>query len=204
MSIHQATSPKAPGSSHQPSNCAQAAHALGMGLRMRRMMTGKIHRVTVTGADLHYVGSITIDADLLDGADILPGQEVDVVDITNGARLTTYAIPGERGSGVISINGAAAHLINEAISRSSSRTRCWTMRAAAPTSRVWCSWTGTTGRSTCRVSRGRLLKTPTWCPRVSRSGSTGAKSLVQVPQRPPSGTRRLIRHGVSLWRPQRK
>ncbi len=98
---------------NQATAAQAAAHALGMGLRMRRMMTGKIHRVTVTGADLHYVGSITIDADLLDGADILPGQEVDVVDITNGARLTTYAIPGERGSGVISINGAAAHLINE-------------------------------------------------------------------------------------------
>lgn len=114
-STSSTTSPKAP--TDRPINQATAAqaaaHALGMGLRMRRMMTGKIHRVTVTGADLHYVGSITIDADLLDGADILPGQEVDVVDITNGARLTTYAIPGERGSGVISINGAAAHLINE-------------------------------------------------------------------------------------------
>ncbi len=98
---------------NQATAAQAAAHALGMGLRMRRMMTGKIHRVTVTGADLHYVGSITIDANLLDGADILPGQEVDVVDITNWARLTTYAIQGERGSGVISINGAAAHLINE-------------------------------------------------------------------------------------------
>ena len=98
---------------NQSTAAQAAAHALGTGLRMRRMMTGKIHRVTVTGADLHYVGSITVDADRLDGADILPGQEVDVVDITNGARLTTYAIPGERGSGVISINGAAAHLINE-------------------------------------------------------------------------------------------
>ena len=82
-------------------------------LRMRRMMTGKIHRVTVTGADLHYVGSITIDADLLDAADVLPGQEVDVVDVTNGSRLTTYAIPGARGSGVCQINGAAAHLVGE-------------------------------------------------------------------------------------------
>ena len=80
-------------------------------LRMRRMMTGKIHRVTVTGADLHYVGSITIDADLLDAADILPGQEVDVVDVTNGSRLTTYVIPGARGSRVCQINGAAAHLV---------------------------------------------------------------------------------------------
>lgn len=82
-------------------------------VRMRTMMTGKIHRITVTGADLNYVGSVTIDADLLDAADILVGQAVDIVDITNGARLTTYAIPGERGSGTMTINGAAAHLINE-------------------------------------------------------------------------------------------
>ncbi len=82
-------------------------------VRLRRMMTGKIHRITVTGADLNYVGSITIDADLLDASDILPGQEVDVVDVTNGARLTTYVIPGERGSGEITVNGAAAHLIHE-------------------------------------------------------------------------------------------
>ena len=81
--------------------------------RLRRMMTGKIHRAPVTGADLHSVGSVTVDADLLDAADLLPGQEVDVVDVTNGARLTTYAIPGDRGSGVLTINGAAAHLVGE-------------------------------------------------------------------------------------------
>ncbi len=79
---------------------------------VRSMMTGKIHRATVTQADLHYVGSITIDADLLDGADILAGQQVDVVDVTNGSRLTTYAIPGERGSGQVCINGAAAHHVH--------------------------------------------------------------------------------------------
>lgn len=77
----------------------------------RTMMTGKIHRATVTRADLHYVGSITIDADLLDAADLYPGQQVDVVDVTNGARLTTYAIPGERGAGEVCINGAAARLV---------------------------------------------------------------------------------------------
>src|SRR5699024_11368909 len=76
---------------------------------MRPMMVGKIHRATITQADLHYVGSITIDADLLDGADLPVGQQVDVVNITNGSRLTTYAIAGERGSGEICINGAAAH-----------------------------------------------------------------------------------------------
>jgi len=78
----------------------------------RPMMIGKIHRATVTQADLHYVGSITIDADLLDGADLYPGQQVDVVDVTNGARLTTYVIPGERGGRQVSINGAAAHLVH--------------------------------------------------------------------------------------------
>lgn len=80
---------------------------------MRTMMTSKIHRATITGADLNYVGSITVDQDLLDAADLLAGQQVDVVDVTNGSRLTTYVIPGERGSGQICINGAAAHLIHE-------------------------------------------------------------------------------------------
>jgi aspartate 1-decarboxylase len=78
----------------------------------RTMLGGKVHRATVTQADLHYVGSITIDQDLMRAADILEGEQVDVVDITNGARLTTYAITGKAGSGVIGINGAAAHLIN--------------------------------------------------------------------------------------------
>lgn len=80
---------------------------------MRPMMVAKIHRATITAADLHYVGSITVDSDLLDAADLLPGQQVDVVDVTNGARLTTYVIPGEAGSGVLCINGAAAHHIHE-------------------------------------------------------------------------------------------
>nr|WP_246422000.1 aspartate 1-decarboxylase [Nocardiopsis mwathae] len=76
------------------------------------MFNGKIHRATVTQADLHYVGSITIDADLLDAADIVEGEQVHVVDIDNGNRLVTYTIAGERGSGVIGINGAAAHLVD--------------------------------------------------------------------------------------------
>jgi len=76
------------------------------------MMKSKIHRATVTQADLHYVGSVTIDADLLDAADILPGELVHIVDIDNGARLETYTIAGERGSGVIGINGAAARLVH--------------------------------------------------------------------------------------------
>ncbi|WP_327720891.1 aspartate 1-decarboxylase [Streptomyces sp. NBC_00490] len=78
----------------------------------RTMFKSKIHRATVTQADLHYVGSVTIDADLLDAADLLPGELVHIVDITNGARLETYVIEGERGSGVIGINGAAAHLVH--------------------------------------------------------------------------------------------
>lgn len=79
---------------------------------LRTMLRGKIHRATVTGADLNYVGSITIDSHLLQAADILPFEMVQVVDITNGARLETYAIAAEAGSGVIQLNGAAAHLMN--------------------------------------------------------------------------------------------
>ncbi len=71
----------------------------------------KLHRATVTQADLNYEGSITIDEDLMEAANILEHEQVDVLDITNGNRLTTYAIRGERGSGVIGINGAAAHLV---------------------------------------------------------------------------------------------
>jgi aspartate 1-decarboxylase len=78
---------------------------------LRTMMTSKIHRATVTQADLHYVGSVTVDEDLLDAADLLPGEQVHIVDVTNGARLETYTIAGERGSGVIGINGAAARLV---------------------------------------------------------------------------------------------
>ena len=77
------------------------------------MFKSKIHRATVTHADLHYVGSVTVDLNLLEAADILPGELVSIVDITNGARLETYTIAGERGSGVIGINGAAAHLMHE-------------------------------------------------------------------------------------------
>lgn len=77
----------------------------------RTMLKSKIHRATVTQADLHYTGSLTIDEDLMDSADLLAGEQVHVVDIDNGARLVTYVIPGERGSGVIGVNGAAARLI---------------------------------------------------------------------------------------------
>jgi aspartate 1-decarboxylase len=79
---------------------------------LRTMFKSKIHRATVTEADLHYVGSVTVDAELMDAADLLPGELVHIVDITNGSRLETYVIEGERGSGVIGINGAAAHLVH--------------------------------------------------------------------------------------------
>jgi aspartate 1-decarboxylase len=75
------------------------------------LLSGKIHRATVTQADLHYVGSLTIDQDLMEAADLVEGEQVQVVDISNGARLTTYVLTGERGTGVIGINGAAAHLV---------------------------------------------------------------------------------------------
>ena len=79
---------------------------------LRTMLKSKIHRATVTDANLHYVGSVTVDTDLMAAADLLPGEQVAIVDITNGARLETYVIPGERGSRVICVNGAAAHLIH--------------------------------------------------------------------------------------------
>lgn len=78
----------------------------------RTMLKSKIHRATVTGSDLHYVGSITIDPDLLEAADILPHEQVHVVDVDNGSRFETYTLVGERGSGVIQINGAAARLVH--------------------------------------------------------------------------------------------
>ena len=82
-----------------------------MSARTRTMMTSKIHRATVTPADLDYVGSITVDVDLLEAADLLPGERVDICNCTNGNRLSTYVIPGERGAGEICVNGAAAHLV---------------------------------------------------------------------------------------------
>jgi aspartate 1-decarboxylase len=78
----------------------------------RKMLKSKIHRATVTGSDLHYVGSITVDADLLEAADILEHELVHVLDIDNGARFETYTIAGRRGSGEIKINGAAARLVH--------------------------------------------------------------------------------------------
>ena len=78
---------------------------------MRTMLKSKIHRATVTEANVEYEGSITIDRDLLDAADLRPYEQVDIWDCTNGSRLTTYVIEGRRGSGDICINGAAAHQI---------------------------------------------------------------------------------------------
>jgi len=78
----------------------------------RTMLKSKIHRATITGSDLNYVGSITVDADLLDAADILPHEQVHVVDVNNGARFETYTIAGLRGSGVMQVNGAAARLVH--------------------------------------------------------------------------------------------
>jgi aspartate 1-decarboxylase len=77
------------------------------------MMKSKIHRATVTEANVDYVGSITLDPDLMKAADILPNEQVQIADVTNGARLITYAIPGEPGSGDCCINGAAARLVRE-------------------------------------------------------------------------------------------
>ena len=78
----------------------------------RTMLKSKIHRATVTDCDLHYVGSLTVDPDLLEAADILPGEQVAVVDVDNGARFETYTIAGARGSGEMKVNGAAARLVH--------------------------------------------------------------------------------------------
>jgi aspartate 1-decarboxylase len=80
---------------------------------MRTMLKSKIHRVAVTGADVDYEGSITLDPLLMAAADILPYEQVHVLDVDNGSRLTTYAIEGDRGSGQVVINGAAARLVHE-------------------------------------------------------------------------------------------
>lgn len=77
----------------------------------RKMLKSKIHRATLTGADLQYEGSVTIDRDLMDAADILPYEAVSIWDVNNGSRFETYAIEGERGSGVVCVNGAAARLV---------------------------------------------------------------------------------------------
>lgn len=79
--------------------------------QMRTLLKSKIHRATVTDANVDYEGSITIDADLLEAASILPFEQVHVLNVSSGARLQTYAIEGERGSGVVCVNGAAAHLV---------------------------------------------------------------------------------------------
>ena len=78
----------------------------------RQMLKSKIHRATVTGSDLHYVGSITLDPELLEAADIREHEQVHVVDVDNGARFETYTIAGERGSGDVTVNGAAARLVH--------------------------------------------------------------------------------------------
>ena len=80
---------------------------------MRTMLKSKIHRATVTDADLHYEGSVTLDPLLMEAADLLPFEQVQLLDVDNGARLSTYVIEGERGSGQVIVNGAAAHLIHK-------------------------------------------------------------------------------------------
>ncbi|WCR54434.1 MAG: Aspartate 1-decarboxylase [Wolbachia endosymbiont of Ctenocephalides orientis wCori] len=81
-------------------------------MRLRNMLNGKIHRARVTHSDLHYIGSITIDLELMKAANIVPFEFVQVVNVTNGNRFETYAIEGDSNSGVIQVNGAAAHLVN--------------------------------------------------------------------------------------------
>ncbi len=126
---------------------------------LRTMMKSKIHRATVTQADLHYVGSVTVDEDLLDAADLLVGELVHIVDVTNGARLETYTIAGERGSGVIGINGAAARLVHPGdVVILIGYGQLETAEARGASSRTWSSSTRTT-RSSTRAATPRIRST---------------------------------------------
>ncbi|GAB3856237.1 hypothetical protein GCM10029963_52230 [Micromonospora andamanensis] len=153
----------------------------------RTMLKSKIHRATVTQADLHYVGSVTVDEDLLDAADLLPGEQVAIVDITNGARLETYVIPGRRGSGVIGINGAAARLVQPGdliILISYGQMDDAEARAYRP---AWCMWTRTTRSSTSVPIRRSPLPAPPAprCPTRCRcSGGAGPGSRATSSRQP--------------------
>ena len=113
----------------------------------RMMMKSKIHRATVTETNLDYEGSLTIDEDLLHAADILPNEQIHVWDVTNGARLVTYALAGARGTGIVCVNGAGAHLIKPG-DVVIIATYTETARTAPPrsTNRSSSSWTRRTGR----------------------------------------------------------
>ena len=99
------------------------------------LMKSKLHRATVTQADLDYVGSITVDADLLDAADLLPGERVDVCDCENGNRLSTYVIPGERGAGEICVNGAKCTTSSKRLYSSGSKNCSTGLTAIRPAAR---------------------------------------------------------------------
>ena len=144
----------------------------------RTMLKSKIHRATVTDSDLHYVGSITVDPDLLEAADILEHEQVAVVDVDNGARFETYTIAGERGSGEMKVNGAAARLVHRGdtiivISYASYDAG----GARAATSPAWSTWRpGPTASST---------STPRWrrsSPRARQPGRQGAVPCPPCPR----------------------
>jgi aspartate 1-decarboxylase len=128
-----------------------------------RMFWSKIHRATITHADLHYEGSCTIDADLMDAADIMTHQELHIWNVTRGTRLVTYALPGPRGSGVICINGAAAHgnvpgdLVILAtfaeMSGSIEKTSCWESERKLRAPKCRRTWTTTTERPPAKLKR---------------------------------------------------
>ena len=167
---------------------------------LRTMMTSKIHRATVTQADLHYVGSVTVDEDLLEAADLLPGELVHIVDVTNGARLETYTIAGERGSGVLGINGAAAHLVHPGdvvILIAYGQMETAEAKAFRP---AWSSWTRTTGSSEPGPTRPRRCPAAgsfaaTCTPRPASRASIAAGMTSPTPvSRPPRCRRAGLDH----------
>ncbi|CAN5604771.1 hypothetical protein BH09ACT7_BH09ACT7_59230 [soil metagenome] len=141
---------------------------------LRTMLKSKIHRATVTQADLHYVGSVSIDADLMDAADLLEGEQVTIVDIDNGARLVTYAITGVRGSGVIGINGAAAHLVHPG--DLVILIAYGTMDDAEATGPGWCSSTPPIGRSIWAMTRRTSLTMRPSCCRPGLCANCAARN----------------------------
>ena len=168
---------------------------------LRTMFKSKIHRATVTQADLHYVGSVTVDAELMEAADLLPGELVHIVDIDNGNRLETYVIEGERGSGVIGINGAAAHLVHPGdlvILISYAQVDDAEARALSP---AWCTWTRPTASSSSAPTPRRrspaatsgAARTPGSRPELNRPPPERTPHHGRDPRRPLPGAAHGLR-----------
>ena len=143
---------------------------------IRTMLKSKIHRATVTGADINYEGSVTLDPVLMETADILPYEQVQVLDINNGNRLTTYAIEGDRGAGEVIINGAAARLVSVGDVVIILTYRDMPEEALDHTARAWFTWTqGTASPESLKRSQRRGAGLPRPGRHPHRAVPKGAK-----------------------------